>query len=220
MGIIHDHSGQLKPLDDHQREILEKIVAVSKSTFDFANYNRFQKNLANGQPNDWQCRAGARYLYICEDGLVHWCSQQRGYPGIPLEQYGPDDLRRQYHEVKNCAPMCTVGCVHRVAQVDELRQDPERALAQWFSTTLARGTTGVAGQREDAALGVRDESTPRSLSSSRSPHVRVVTSFVVGTSFVVSGFSRTNFRRTRLTSDARDDRFAKGPHAILKLRIA
>ena len=54
--------------------------------FDFANYNRFQNNLANGQPNDWQCRAGARYLYVCEDGLVHWCSQQRGHPGIPLEQ--------------------------------------------------------------------------------------------------------------------------------------
>ncbi len=134
VGIIHDHSGQLKPLDDHQREILEAIVGVSKSTFDFANYNRFQKNLANGRPNDWHCRAGARYLYICENGLVHWCSQQRGYPGIPLEQYGPDDLRRQYHEVKNCAPMCTVGCVHRVAQVDELRSDPERTLAQWFST--------------------------------------------------------------------------------------
>jgi len=137
VGIIHDHSGQLKPLDDHQREILEQIVTISKSTFDFANYNRFQKNLANGQPNDWHCRAGARYLYICENGLVHWCSQQRGYPGIPLEQYGPDDLRRQYHEVKSCAPMCTVGCVHRVAQVDELRHDPERALAQWFSTPLA-----------------------------------------------------------------------------------
>jgi MoaA/NifB/PqqE/SkfB family radical SAM enzyme len=136
VGIIHDHSGQLKPLDDHQRAILEEVVAVGKSTFDFANYNRFQKNLANALPNDWHCGAGCRYLYVCEDGLVHWCSQQRGHPGIPLEQYGPDDLRRQYHEVKSCAPMCTVGCVHRVAQVDELRQDPERALAQWFSKPL------------------------------------------------------------------------------------
>jgi hypothetical protein len=26
----------------------------------------------------------ARYLYICEDGLVHYCSQQRGTPGTPL----------------------------------------------------------------------------------------------------------------------------------------
>ena len=136
VGIIHDHSGQLRPLDAHQRTILEEIVTIGKSTFDFANYNRFQKNLANAQPNDWHCRAGARYLYVCEDGLVHWCSQQRGHPGIPLERYGADDLRRQYHQVKSCAPMCTVGCVHRVAQVDELRQNPERALMQWFSTPL------------------------------------------------------------------------------------
>jgi MoaA/NifB/PqqE/SkfB family radical SAM enzyme len=134
VGIIHDHSGQLMPLDHRQHAILEQVVAVGKSTFDFANYNRFQKNLANGQPNSWHCGAGARYLYVCEDGLVHWCSQQRGHPGIPLERYGPDDLRFQFHEVKRCAPLCTVGCVHRVAQVDELRQHPQQALAQWFST--------------------------------------------------------------------------------------
>jgi MoaA/NifB/PqqE/SkfB family radical SAM enzyme len=133
VGIIHDHGGQLMPLDARQQAILAQVVAVGKSTFDFANYNRFQKNLATGQPNAWHCGAGARYLYVCEDGLVHWCSQQRGHPGIPLERYGPDDLRREYHEVKRCAPMCTVGCVHRVAQVDELRQDPQRALAHWFS---------------------------------------------------------------------------------------
>ena len=38
--------------------ILEQVVALGKSVFDFANYNRFQKNLANGQPNDWHCHAG------------------------------------------------------------------------------------------------------------------------------------------------------------------
>ena len=135
VGIIHNHSGQLLPLDDHQRSILEQIVAIGKSTFDFANYNRFQKNLANAQPNEWHCGAGSRYLYVCEDGRVHWCSQQRGHPGIPLEQYGPDDLRRQYHAVKQCAPMCTVGCVHRVAQVDELRANPQRTLTQWFTVS-------------------------------------------------------------------------------------
>lgn len=131
-GIIHDASGQLVRLDEHQRAVLGAVVAIGKSLFDFANYNRFQKNLANGEPNDWHCRAGGRYLYICEDGLVHWCSQQRGRPGIPLDRYGTDDLRREYHRVKSCAPRCTVGCVHRVAQVDELRRDPQAALALWF----------------------------------------------------------------------------------------
>ena len=112
-GIIHDGGGRLLPLDDHQRGVLEQVVAIGKSTFDFANYNRFQKNLAEGRTNDWHCAAGSRYLYICEDGLVHWCSQQRGYPGIPLERYGPDDLRREYHRlraVRRLVPsaVCTV----------------------------------------------------------------------------------------------------------------
>ena len=137
VGIIHDGTGRLRKLDDPQRQILKRVVALGKSLFDFANYNRFQKNLANGVPNEWHCRAGSRYLYVCEDGLVHWCSQQRGHPGIPLEQYGPDDLQREYHRSKGCAPLCTVGCVHRVAQVDELRDDPERTLAQWFASPIA-----------------------------------------------------------------------------------
>jgi hypothetical protein len=67
---------------------------------------------------------------------VHWCSQQRGHPGIPLDQYGLADLRREYDSVKSCAPFCTVGCVHRVAQVDELRDDPQRTLAQWFAAPV------------------------------------------------------------------------------------
>jgi Radical SAM superfamily len=29
----------------------------------------------------WSCRAGARYLYVDEFGLVHYCSSQRGAPG-------------------------------------------------------------------------------------------------------------------------------------------
>jgi MoaA/NifB/PqqE/SkfB family radical SAM enzyme len=132
VGIIHDGGGRLQQLDDRQRAIVEEIVAIGKSAFDFANYNRFQRNLADGRPNAWHCRAGCRYLYICEEGLVHWCSQQRGRPGVPLEQFGPEDLEHEYYEVKSCAPFCTVGCVHRVAQVDELRENPQLALAQWF----------------------------------------------------------------------------------------
>ena len=75
-------------------------------------------NIANGKPNDWRCRAGARYMYICEDGLVHYCSQQRGYPGMPLEQYTVADIRREYLTEKRCAPYCTVSCVHYVSYFD------------------------------------------------------------------------------------------------------
>ena len=87
IGIIHDGSGQLQPLNDEERRIYNEMKAMEKSSF--TRVNGFQDNIAQGRPNQWRCRAGARYLYICEDGLVHYCSQQRGYPGIPLEKYTP-----------------------------------------------------------------------------------------------------------------------------------
>jgi len=75
-------------------------------------------------------------LYVCEDGLVHYCSQQRGYPGIPLDQYTPEDLEREYHAVKSCARYCTIGCVHRVSVIDDFREHPREALLRFFPQRL------------------------------------------------------------------------------------
>jgi MoaA/NifB/PqqE/SkfB family radical SAM enzyme len=122
IGIIHDGDGQLQPLADEERRIYHEMQALEKSSF--TRVNKFQDNIAKGLPNHWRCRAGARYLYICEDGLVHYCSQQRGYPGIPLEKYTREDLRREYLTEKGCAPHCTVSCVHQVSIFDSWR-DPQ-----------------------------------------------------------------------------------------------
>jgi MoaA/NifB/PqqE/SkfB family radical SAM enzyme len=119
VGIIHDGEGQLKPLGGREREIFLSIRKLEKKNYSRLNW--FQKDIAWGRSNDWRCRAGARYLYICEDGLVHYCSQQRGYPGKPLEQYTVEDIRREYNTVKDCAPFCTVSCVHQVSYFDSWR---------------------------------------------------------------------------------------------------
>ena len=123
VGIIHDGSGQLNPLSPHQKGIFEQVRDLGKSSFGRINkYNPFQKHLVEGKPNKWWwCRAGARYLYVCEDGLVHYCSQQRGHPAIPLEQYTREDIRREYMTKKACAPYCTVSCVHQVSVIDRWR---------------------------------------------------------------------------------------------------
>jgi MoaA/NifB/PqqE/SkfB family radical SAM enzyme len=140
VGIIHDHSGQLDPLKPNERAIYDQILAERKpAMFAFAYDNLFHKNLALGQPNDWQCRAGSRYLYICEQGLVHYCSQQRGYPAIPLENYTQVDLDREYSTVKPCAPFCTVSCVHRVAMLDLMRNQPREALTRFFPPATPGG---------------------------------------------------------------------------------
>ena len=116
IGIIHDGTGQLKPLDPVSREVFRKMQSMSRKNYSRLNW--FQDNIADGKPNDWRCRAGARYLYICEDGLVHYCSQQRGFPGTDLLQYTKDDIRREFRTRKGCAPNCTVSCVHQVSYMD------------------------------------------------------------------------------------------------------
>jgi MoaA/NifB/PqqE/SkfB family radical SAM enzyme len=119
IGIIHDGSGHLQALSDRERTVYDQVVGTSASIY--TRIRGFQSNLIDGIPNDWQCRAGARYLYICEDGLVHYCSQQRGYPGIALAEYTRDDIAREFDTKKDCAPFCTIGCVHRASVLDRWR---------------------------------------------------------------------------------------------------
>lgn len=119
VGIIHDDSGHLKALSPREISVYDEITKTGLGLY--TRIRGFQRNLIEGKPNDWQCRAGARYLYICEDGLVHHCSQQRGYPGTPLAAYTEDDIRREFHAEKECAPYCTIGCVHRASFADSWR---------------------------------------------------------------------------------------------------
>ncbi len=119
VGIIHDGDGQLRPLGQREREVYHQMKAMENRHF--ARLNFFQEAIAQGLPNQWRCRAGARYMYICEDGLVHYCSQQRGYPAKPLDQYTREDIRREYFTEKSCAPYCTVSCVHYMSYFDFFR---------------------------------------------------------------------------------------------------
>jgi MoaA/NifB/PqqE/SkfB family radical SAM enzyme len=130
IGIIHDQRGQLAPLGEREMAVYRALRAFG-SRGDTRINAIFQDNLALGRSNDWRCRAGARYLYVDEQGLVHYCSQRRGEPGVPLESYTRADIDREYLTEKSCAPFCTIGCVQRVAVIDRWRS-PQ---------TLAEGRT-------------------------------------------------------------------------------
>jgi len=119
IGIIHDDSGQLKPLKREEREVYRLMKSFEKKNY--SRFNHFQDAIADGRPNHWRCRAGSRYLYVCEDGLVHYCSQQRGYPAKPLAEYTIEDVRREFLTEKGCAPHCTVSCVHQISYIDHWR---------------------------------------------------------------------------------------------------
>lgn len=129
IGVAHDANGQLKSLNQNERSVLGEVFNKARGNMlrRFINplgwrcLNKFQQNLIEGKPNKWRCRAGARYLYICERGSVQRCSQFRTTPNIPLSRYTLDDFDREYYSEKSCASNCTISCVQRTALLDNWR---------------------------------------------------------------------------------------------------
>jgi MoaA/NifB/PqqE/SkfB family radical SAM enzyme len=121
VGIIHDGDGALRALSPRERAVYDEVVRIGAGLY--TRINRFQRNLIEGRPNRWHCRAGARYLYVSEEGMVHYCSQQRGEGKFarPLAEYTREDIAREMHTEKACAPYCTIGCVHRASALDAWR---------------------------------------------------------------------------------------------------
>jgi len=146
VGVLHDDSGLLKGLSEHEADVYKQVKALG--TRSYARWNWFQDNLAEGKEYKWRCRAGSRYLYVDEAGIVSWCSQQRGTPGIPLLEYTHSDLDREYHTEKWCAPTCTIQCVHQVGHLDAWR-DPQISPAEYAK----RKGTGLRKETVSQILG-------------------------------------------------------------------
>jgi MoaA/NifB/PqqE/SkfB family radical SAM enzyme len=163
VGILHDGSGQLKPLSDTQMSVYERIFGLGSGLFSFAHLDAFQRNTIRGLPNPWHCPAGGRFLYICEEGLVHYCSQQRGYPAIPLAEYTREDLVREGTKPKGCAPFCTISCVHQTAMLDDFRTRPRDTLAGIIARRKERdpGWQAPASVRALDYMFLRDSSLRR-----------------------------------------------------------
>lgn len=134
VGIIHEGGGSLKPLGAEERRIYHEIRHLIRRRHGFVRrafslesdlLNRFQENLVAGRSNKWRCRAGARYLYVDEFGRVQYCSQKRGMLNIPLKDYTKEDIRREFRTRKECAPLCTISCVHKTSVLDNWRRDKQ-----------------------------------------------------------------------------------------------
>jgi MoaA/NifB/PqqE/SkfB family radical SAM enzyme len=134
VGVIHGPDGQLAPLTAREREVYRRLLELRRLSY--SRFHGFRDRVIEGRPNDWRCRAGSRYLYVCEDGLVHYCSQQRGRPGKPLALYGREDLRREFLTEKSCAPYCTLACVHQVSLMDAWRAPQRKPAAASGSPQL------------------------------------------------------------------------------------
>jgi len=149
VGILHDGRGQLEPLGERELAVYRELKQFG-SRGDTRFNGVFQDNLALGRPNDWSCRAGARYLYVDEHGLVHYCSQMRGVPGIRLEDYSATDIAREYVTRKDCAPYCTINCVQRVGLFDNWRA-PQTGSARPVPRPVPRPVSAAPPARGEVA---------------------------------------------------------------------
>jgi MoaA/NifB/PqqE/SkfB family radical SAM enzyme len=141
IGIIHDGSGQLKPLGERERTVWDEVRRLTRRSY--SRFNGFQEAIANGLPNDWRCRAGSRYLYVDEHGIVSYCSQQRGYPGIPISEYTTEIVKHEFLTEKSCAPNCTISCVHQVSYIDH-----------WRAPQVTTVTPGGAGHGSEGLVQI------------------------------------------------------------------
>jgi hypothetical protein len=94
---------------------------IARTVRDSPRYRR--QLLARGE-SPFRCRAGSRYLYIDEAGVVRWCAQTASSFGVPLTDYSIDDLRRQFYTYKTCNAGCTIGCARSCSMVDRWFPQP------------------------------------------------------------------------------------------------
>jgi len=125
--IIHGEDGQVK-LNAEELAIFERIKKMIPKSFpEFTDY-RYEMIQKGSAP--FKCRAGSRYLYFDEEGIVSWCSQTRDAFRKDLMEYSPEDLRREFYTYKSCQDKCTLGCVRASSSVDNWRRQDTPPLAR------------------------------------------------------------------------------------------
>lgn len=122
--LRHGDDGQLAP----SGETLQPYADVPRMV---GVYHRdsiaYRERLVERGESPFRCRAGSRYLYIDQEGIVHWCAQTAQSFGLPLSQYTAEDLRRQYYTYKPCNARCTIGCARSCSLVDRWFPQPREA---------------------------------------------------------------------------------------------
>ena len=124
VGLMHDDQGQLDPglLGDGLADFYRETRALSRKSLLHLVGEGWESEIIRNGKAPWKCRAGARYLYVDEDGIVSYCSQRRNDPGIPLSEYTQQHRRREFFTRKGCEDRCTISCVRRASATDFWRR--------------------------------------------------------------------------------------------------
>ena len=129
VGLMHDRNGQIQPglLGDQLAATYEEMQRASRKSVFHLTGEGWEGDMLRDGSAPFKCRAGGRYLYVDEFGLVSYCSQRRESPAIDLLAYTADDVERGFYTPKGCESRCTIGCARRASAFDEWRSQPAAA---------------------------------------------------------------------------------------------
>ena len=120
--LIHGPDGQVQ-LNSEELNVYEKIKKmIPRHIYDYSDY---KDRIIEKGSSPFKCRAGSRYLYVDEHGIVSWCSQTRHVFKKPILDYTPEDLKEQFYSYKSCQDRCTLGCVRQSSMLDGFRRQDE-----------------------------------------------------------------------------------------------
>ncbi len=116
IGLIHNDQGTVQIQGEDYLKLWDQHFAnhSSHTTLDY----EYGRQLLQGQHPQWRCRAGSRFLYVDEFGLVQYCSSQRNRLNKPLLAYTRADLKTQSNQAKGCEAGCSILCVYRDSMLD------------------------------------------------------------------------------------------------------
>ena len=119
--LVHDEHGQVKLNSEELRSFRNVVGMLPKRWREPSDY---RERLIRQGSAPFKCRAGSRYLYIDEYGMVNWCSQTRTVWSKPLMGYTLNDLREQFYKYKSCHATCTLNCARSQSYFDNWRRQP------------------------------------------------------------------------------------------------
>jgi MoaA/NifB/PqqE/SkfB family radical SAM enzyme len=129
VGLMHDADGQIQSglLGNALAGAYDEMQRTSRKSVFHRAGEGWELDMLHDGSSPFKCRAGGRYLYVDEHGLVWYCSQRRDRPGIDLLDYTADDVEREFYAAKGCEARCTIGCARRASAFDEWRAQPSMA---------------------------------------------------------------------------------------------
>jgi MoaA/NifB/PqqE/SkfB family radical SAM enzyme len=128
LSVVHDESGHVSITGEPYLGLYDEYGKnANHFSFSLLDYE-YSRKLLEGKTPSWQCRAGARSLYVDEFGRVQYCASQRGRLNKPITEYTWNDIRTESGKRKGCEEGCAVDCVFRASQVDNDKLALVRAL--------------------------------------------------------------------------------------------